>query len=62
MKQIIKLFLSFMLVVFAISNLAASNLPESELAWKNIMIEGKKTAVYCIYQDLRGIIWIGTNN
>lgn len=37
-------------------------LPDSELSWKNVAIDGKKTAVYCIYRDSRGIAWLGTNN
>lgn len=40
---------------------AFPRLPESELTWKNVTVEGKKTAVYCIYRDSRGIMWIGTN-
>lgn len=41
---------------------AASRLPESELTWKNVTVGGKKTAVFCMYRDSRGIMWMGTNS
>jgi signal transduction histidine kinase/ligand-binding sensor domain-containing protein/CheY-like chemotaxis protein/AraC-like DNA-binding protein len=41
---------------------AAAQLPESELCWKNVSLDGKKTAVFCIFKDSRGIMWLGTNN
>ncbi len=37
-------------------------LPETELTWKNVTVDGRKTAVFCIFRDSRGIMWIGTNN
>lgn len=40
----------------------APQLPEPELSWKNVTVEGKKTAVFCIFRDSRGIVWLGTNN
>lgn len=40
---------------------AVPRLPEPGLVWKNVTVDGKKTAVYCIYRDSRGIMWIGTN-
>lgn len=40
---------------------AVPQLPESELAWKNVAVDGKKTAVFCIFRDSHGIMWVGTN-
>ena len=41
---------------------AVPRLPEQELAWKNVTVDGKKTAVYSMYRDSGGIMWIGTNS
>lgn len=41
---------------------AVPRLPESELTWKNVTVGGKKTAVFSICRDSRGIMWIGTNS
>lgn len=41
---------------------AAPQLPEPGLSWKNVTVDGKKTAVFCIFKDSRDIIWLGTNN
>lgn len=41
---------------------AVPQLPEPGLAWKNVTVDGKKTAVYSIFRDSRGIMWAGTNN
>lgn len=41
---------------------AVPRLPEQELAWKNLTVDGKKTAVYCMYRDSGGIMWTGTNS
>lgn len=54
-------------IVFAMSLLqielhAIPRLPEPELTWKNITVDGKKTAVFCMLQDSRGIMWLGTNS
>ncbi len=37
-------------------------LPEPELAWKNVTVDGKKTAVFCMFRDSHGIMWVGTNS
>lgn len=55
------------LIIFIMSNFpmelrAIPQLPESELTWKNITVDGKKTAVFCMFRDSRGIMWIGTNS
>ena len=41
---------------------AAAHLPEPELTWKNVTVDGTKTAVFCMYRDSRGIMWMGTNS
>ena len=35
---------------------------EQELSWKNITVDRKKTAVFCLFKDSRGIMWLGTNS
>ena len=40
---------------------SAPSLPESELSWKNVAVDGKKTTVFSLFNDSRGIIWLGTN-
>ena len=37
---------------------AVPQLPEPGLAWKNVTVDGKKTAVYSIFRDSRGIVFI----
>ena len=55
----------FIFVMFLLSGAtnaeAAPQLPEPDLTWRNVTIDGKKTAVYCMIRDRRGIMWIGTN-
>lgn len=41
---------------------AVPQLSEPELTWKNVAVDGKKTAVFCMYRDSHGIMWIGTNS
>lgn len=41
---------------------AVPQLPEPELAWKNVTVDGKKTAVFCMLRDSHGIMWVGTNS
>lgn len=36
--------------------------PDPELTWKNVTVDGKKTAVFCLKKDSRGIVWLGTNS
>lgn len=42
--------------------MAAPQLPEPELTWKNVTVDGRKTAVFSLLRDSRGIMWIGTNS
>ncbi len=32
------------------------------IAWKNVSVEGRKTAVFSMFADSGGLMWIGTNN
>ncbi len=41
---------------------AAPQLPDPELSWKNVTVDNKKTAVFCLFRDSRGIMWLGTNS
>lgn len=52
------------LLVASISFYASSapQLPELELSWKNVSVDGKKTAVFSLFNDSRGIMWLGTNS
>lgn len=40
---------------------AVPRLPEPEFAWKNVEVDGRKTVVFSLYRDSRGIMWVGTN-
>lgn len=56
-----------MLVLVVISSMQHINggmpdLPEYDLVWKNISINGRSTAVYCLNLDSKGMMWVGTNN
>lgn len=68
MEQVKQIRICLILLIMAIMSgadmgvKAVSNLPESEFTWKNVKVDGKKTAVFCMYRDSRGIMWIGTNS
>lgn len=44
------------------SGYALPSLPQSELSWKNLSIEGKNITVFTVFIDSHGIAWIGSNN
>ena len=52
--------LIFICATFTLS--AVPTIPDSELAWKNIVVDHKKTAVFNIFRDSRGLMWIGSNH
>lgn len=58
LHSLIMLIVSFL----AIEAGAVPQLPEPELTWKNVTVDGKKTAVFCMFRDSRGIMWVGTNS
>lgn len=60
LMQVIGLIIFILVIPYEVN--AVPQLPESELAWKNIAVDGKKMAVFCIYTDSRGIVWVGTNS
>ncbi len=53
--------ISLLMPIFAPYVRAAYESPASELDWKNVLMDGRKTAVYCLKKDSRGIMWLGTN-
>lgn len=65
-RNIFKNAIRLIFVVLALSlhlyGKAAPQLPEPELSWKNVTVDGKKTAVFCIFKDSRGLMWLGTNS
>lgn len=65
-RNIFKNAIRLILVVLALSipayGKSAPQLPEPELSWKNVTVDGKKTAVFCIFKDSRGLMWLGTNS
>lgn len=56
------LVLVLALLVAPFSGVAATELPASGLTWKNVTVDGKKTAVFSLFRDSHDIMWIGTNN
>ena len=53
--------ISLLMPIFVPYVQAAYESPASELEWKNVLLDGRKTAVYCLKKDSRGIMWLGTN-
>lgn len=62
--SLIRAWLAAMLVALPawLRATAAPQLPETEPAWKNVSVDGKKVAVFSILRDSRGLMWLGTNN
>ncbi len=40
---------------------AQPQLPQAELSWRNVEVGGRKSAVFSIFRDSRGLMWLGTN-
>lgn len=59
LHRLIVLLLMFSISIYVSS---APQLPESELSWKNVTVGGVKTAVFSLFKDSRGLMWIGTNS
>lgn len=61
------LFQIFMLFVVScsVSEVAGNVIFTSDnshaLTWHNVDVDGRRSAVFCIYPDSRGIVWIGTS-
>lgn len=60
-KFLLKIIWIILAVIVPGKAFSAPQLPESEFSWKNVAVDGKKTAVFCIFRDSRGIMWLGTN-
>lgn len=45
-----------------LSMAGAPTLPETDLSWKNVTVEGRASASHCLLLDSRGIVWVGTNS
>lgn len=56
--------LMFLLAIICLphNSFPISQLPESDLSWKNVVVDGKKTAVFCLFKDSHDIMWLGTNS
>lgn len=62
LKHILSLLFATIAIIAPLRALAWAQLPEPDLSWKNVTVDGKKATVFCIYKDSRGIVWLGTNN
>ncbi|MBD5248323.1 MAG: response regulator [Barnesiella sp.] len=58
---ILRLQLLLSAILMPVTSPAVSRLPESALEWKNISVDGRKKAVFCLYRDSCGVVWLGTN-
>lgn len=67
MKRLTTAMLRYLLCAIVTAVAAAGpaqtvpTLPEPELAWRNVAVGGRKTAVFCLCRDSRGLMWAGTN-
>lgn len=59
---IFRLILLLTIISLPQNSFPSSQLPESDLSWKNVVVDGKKTAVFCMFKDSHGIMWLGTNS
>ena len=50
------------LMLIPVRSYALLRLPDSDLVWKNIRVDGKKKIVFCIFKDSRGLVWLGTDS
>ncbi|WP_290081913.1 two-component regulator propeller domain-containing protein, partial [Bacteroides acidifaciens] len=61
-KRLLKIICIILAMIGPWKAFSAPQLPEPEFSWKNVAVDGKKTAVFCIFRDSRGIMWLGTNS
>lgn len=61
-QYLIRMLLFSLLVGISGEGYAISSLPDPDLVWKNISVGGKKTTVFCLFSDSRGLMWLGTNS
>lgn len=60
-KSAAKLILLIIALISPFRGFCAAHLPEPELAWKNIAVDNRKTTVFTLFKDSRGLMWLGTN-
>ncbi|MDE6610257.1 MAG: hypothetical protein K2K33_06855, partial [Muribaculaceae bacterium] len=62
-RRLLRYVLTIIISIAAVHNgYSTPRLPETELSWKNITVDGKKTAIFCLFMDSRGIMWLGSNS
>ena len=59
--QIIMLFVVSCSVSEVAGNVIFTSDNSHALTWHNVDVDGRRSAVFCIYPDSRGIVWIGTS-
>lgn len=62
LRNAVRLLVVVATLLFPSYGKSAPQLPEPELSWKNVAVDNKKTAVFCIFKDSRGLMWLGTNS
>lgn len=60
--NLVRTFCVVLLLTAAVTAVAAPQLPKAGLDWKNIGVGTRKTAVFDIFRDHRGLMWLGTND
>ena len=59
--QIIMLFMVSCSVSEVAGNVIFTSDNSNALTWHNVDVDGRRSAVFCIYPDSRGIVWVGTS-
>lgn len=59
--QIIMLFVVSCIVSEVAGNVIFTSDNSHALTWHNVDVDGRRSAVFCIYPDSRGIVWVGTS-
>ena len=59
--QIIMLFVVSCSVSEVAGNVIFTSDNSHALTWHNVDVDGRRSAVFCIYPDSRGIVWVGTS-
>ncbi len=60
-KRILSLICAILALLAPDNALSAPQFPNPELSWMNKTVDGKKTTVFCIFRDSRGLMWLGAN-
>lgn len=59
--QVIMLFVVSCSVSEVAGNVIFTSDNSHALTWHNVDVDGRRSAVFCIYPDSRGIVWVGTS-